>query len=88
MIDLFCDSFKSVPKHIVLDIDDTPDTVHGGQQLAFFNAHCDEYIFQPIHTFEATTGKPVLSLPRPGKRPTGKEAAGIIKHVIRRIRRN
>ena len=88
MIDLFCDSFPSVPARIVLDIDDTPDTVHGGQQLAFFNAHYDEYVFQPIHIFEATTGKPVLSLLRPGKRPSGKEAARILKHVIRRIRRN
>ena len=88
MIDLFCDSFKSVPARIVLDIDDTSDTVHGGQQLAFFNAHYDEYVFQPIHIFEATTGKPVLSLLRPGKRPTGKEAARIIKHVIGRIHRN
>ena len=88
MIDLFCDSFKSVPARIVLDIDDTPDTVHGGQQLAFFNAHYDEYIFQPIHIFEAATGKPVLSLLRPGKRPSGKEAARVLKHVIRRIRRN
>ena len=87
-IDLFCDSFKSVPARIVLDIDDTPDTVHGGQQLAFFNAHYDEYIFQPIHIFEAATGKPVLSLLRPGKRPSGEEAARVLKHVIRRIRRN
>ncbi len=88
MIDLFCDSFKSVPARIVLDIDDTPDAVHGGQQLALFNAHYDEYVFQPIHIFEATTGKPVLSLLRPGKRPSGKEAARILKHVIRRIQRN
>lgn len=88
MIDLFCDSFKSVPARIVLDIDDTPDAAHGGQQLALFNAHYDEYVFQPIHIFEATTGKPVLSLLRPGKRPSGKEAARILKHVIRRIRRN
>ena len=88
MIDLFCDSFKSVPARIVLDIDDTPDTAHGGQQLALFNAHYDEYVFQPIHIFEATTGKPVLSLLRPGKRPSGKEAASILEHVIRRIRRN
>ena len=34
MIDLFCDSFERVPQRIVLDIDDTPDAVHGGQQLA------------------------------------------------------
>jgi hypothetical protein len=88
MIDLFCDSFKSVPARIVIDIDDTPDVVHGGQQLALFNGHYDEYVFQPIHIFEAATGKPVLSLLRPGKRPLGKEAAGVLKHVIRRIQRN
>jgi hypothetical protein len=39
MIDLFCDSFERVPQRIVLDIDDTPDTVHGGQQLALFCQH-------------------------------------------------
>ncbi len=36
----------------------------------------------------AATAKPVLSLLRPGKRPSGKEAARILKHVIRRIRRH
>jgi hypothetical protein len=87
MIDVFCASFKTVPERIVLDIDDTDDAVHGGQQLALFNAHYDAYCFQPIHIFEAATGKPVLALLRPGKRPSGKEAAGILKHVIGRIRR-
>ena len=43
MIDLFCASFTSVPARIVLDIDDTDDTVHGGQQLALFNAHYDDW---------------------------------------------
>jgi hypothetical protein len=86
MIDLFCASFKVVPGRIVLDIDDTFDAVHGGQQLALFNAHYDNYCFQPIHIFEAATGKPVLSLLRPGKVPSGSEAARILKHVIGRIR--
>ncbi len=88
MIDLFCESFERVPQRITLDIDDTADTVHGGQQLALFNAHYDAYCFQPIHIFEAATGKPVLSLLRPGKRPSGEEAARILDHVIRRIRRH
>ena len=88
LIDLFCDSFASVPERIVLDIDDTDDTVHGAQQLALFNAHYDDYCFQPIHIFEAATGKPVLSLLRPGKRPSGEEAAEILRHVIGRIRHN
>ncbi len=49
MIDLFCASFRCVPARIVLDIKpalgldpgDTNDAVHGGQQLALFNAHHD-----------------------------------------------
>jgi len=62
MIDMFCDSFDKVPRRILLDIDDTVDRVHGGQQLALFNAHHDSRCFLPIHIYEATTGKPpVLS---------------------------
>jgi hypothetical protein len=38
MVEVFCDSFEQVPRRIVLDIDDTEDRVHGGQQLALFNA--------------------------------------------------
>jgi hypothetical protein len=38
---VFCDSFEQVPRRIVLDIDDTEDRVHGGQQLALFNSYYD-----------------------------------------------
>jgi len=88
MIDLFCASFPQVPETITLDIDETEDIAHGQQELAFFNAYYDDYCFQPIHIFEATTGKPVLALLRPGKRPSGKEAARIIAHATRCIRKN
>ena len=53
-----------MPRCIVLDIDDTDDAVHGQQQLALFNTHAGGYCFQPIKIFEATTGRPVLSLLR------------------------
>jgi hypothetical protein len=70
----------------VLDIDDTDDAVHGQQQLALFNTHAGGYCFQPIKIFEATTGRPVLSLLHPGKRPSGEEVEQILRHV-RRCRR-
>jgi hypothetical protein len=70
-IDLFLESYKTPPHSIVLDIDDTDDLVHGGQQLALFNTHAGGYCFQPMHIFEAGSGKPILSLMRPGKRPSG-----------------
>ena len=72
----------------MLDIDDTDDPVHGQQELALFNAHYDCTCFQPIHIFEAMSGKPILSLLRPGKRPSGKEVARVLRHVVGRIRKH
>jgi hypothetical protein len=57
---------------IVLDIDDTFDAVHGGQQLPLFNAHYDEYGFQPIVVFDGE-GRMPISLN--GKIFTGELAA-------------
>ena len=88
MIDAFCDSYARVPSQIVLDIDDTVDLAHGGQQLSLFSTHAGDTCFQPILIFEAGTEKPVAALLRPGKRPSGEEAAGVLRHVIRRIRSN
>ena len=87
-IDLFCRGYATPPKSIELDIDDTDDMVHGGQQLALFNSHAGGHCFQPIHIFEATSGKPILSLMRPGKRPAGEEIARVLWHVIHRLRKH
>src|SRR6202046_1589024 len=86
MVGLFCDSFDQVPRRILLDIDDTEDRVHGGQQLALFNAHYDSRCFLPIHIYEATTGRPVAIILRPGKTPDGAEVALVLRHVIGHIR--
>ena len=86
MVELFCDSFEQVPRRIVLDIDDTQDRVHGGQQLALFNAYYDSRCFQPIHIYEAVTAKPVAIILRPGKTPDGAEVTLVLRHVIGRIR--
>jgi hypothetical protein len=86
MVELFCDSFTAVPRRIVLDIDDTLDRVHGQQQLALFNAHHGGHCFLPIHIYEATSGKPVAMILRPGKTPDGAEVALVLRHVVRAIR--
>jgi len=87
MVELFCDSFEQVPRRIVLDIDDTCDPAHGQQQLALFNAHYGERCFLPIHIYEATTGKPVAVILRPGKTPDGAEVMLVLRHVVAAIRR-
>ncbi|MBP2314940.1 IS1380 family transposase, partial [Azospirillum soli] len=86
MVELFCDSFATVPRRLVLDIDDTEDRVHGAQQLSLFHAHYDGRCFLPMHIYEATTGKPVAVILWPGKTPDGAEVALVLRHVVRAIR--
>ena len=85
MVDLYCESFATVPKRITLDIDDTFDAVHGGQQLRLFNAHYDEYGFQPIVVFDGE-GRFVTAVLRPAKRPSGKEIKPFLRRLLRAIR--
>lgn len=87
MVDLYCASFKQVPKRIVLDIDDTFDAVHGGQQLRLFNAHHDDYGFQPIVVFDGD-GRFVTCVLRPARRPGGKEIKPFLRRLLRAIRSN
>lgn len=87
MVDLYCESFRQVPKRITLDIDDTFDAVHGGQQLRLFNAHYDEYGFQPIVVFDGE-GRFVTTVLRPAKRPGGKEIRAFLRRLLRAIRAN
>ena len=85
MVDLYCESVATVPKRITLDIDDTFDAVHGGQQLRLFNAHDDEYGFQPIVVFDGE-GRFVTAVLRPAKRPSGKEIKPFLRRLLRAIR--
>jgi hypothetical protein len=85
MVGLYCASFRQVPRRIVLDVDDTFDAVHGGQQLRLFNAYYDEYGFQPIVVFDGE-GRPVTAMLRPARRPTGAEARTFLRRLVREIR--
>src|SRR5277367_5806591 len=86
MVDFWCARHPHPPKGIVLDIDDTADTVHGHQQMSLFNAHYDERCFLPIHVYDAETGHCVVTIMRPGKTPDGKEVRAHLRRLVRRIR--
>lgn len=85
LVGQYCGSFRAAPKRIVLDIDDTFDRVHGGQQLRLFNAYYDDYGFQPIVVFDAE-GRFVTAVLRPGKRPSGVEIRGFVRRLIGALR--
>jgi hypothetical protein len=85
LVEQYCSSFRAMPRRIVLDIDDTFDRVHGGQQLRLFNAYYDDYGFQPIVVFD-NEGRFVTAMLRPGKRPSGPEIRGFVRRLIGAIR--
>ncbi len=87
LVEQYCASFRQVPKRIVLDIDDTFDRVHGGQQLRLFNAHYEDYGFQPIVVFDGE-GRFVTALLRPGKRPSGVEIRAFLRRLVGALRAN
>ena len=86
MIDIYCDSHDAPPAAVTLDIDDTFDAAHGEQQLTFWNGFHGERGYAPIHVYETATGRPVAFILRPAKTPSGKEIAGHVRRLIRRIR--
>src|SRR5499427_1812648 len=70
----------------VLDIDDTFCAAHGGQQLAFWNAHHAERGFASMHIYHVASGTPVAAILRPARTPKGSEVCTVIKHVTKRLR--
>lgn len=69
----------------ILDIDDTFNAAHGGQQLAFWNGHQDERGFATMHVYHAGSGLPVATILRPAKTPSGTEVRTVVKHLTKRI---
>src|SRR6266446_9102213 len=65
----------------IIDIDDTFCAAHGGQQLAFWNAHHDERGFASMHVYHVASGTPVAAILRPARTPKGTEVRTVVKHV-------
>ena len=72
----------------IIDIDDTFCAAHGGQQLAFWNAHHDERGFASMHIYHVASGTPVVTILRPARTPKGTEVRTVVKHVTKRLRQH
>jgi Transposase DDE domain group 1 len=85
MVDQFCASVT--PGEVeMFDIDDSFCAAHGGQQLAFWNAHHDERGFANMHIYHVGSGAPVAIILRPARTPRGTEVRTVIKHVTKLLR--
>jgi hypothetical protein len=72
----------------ILDIDDPFCAAHGGQQLAFWNAHHELRGFAPIHIYHVASDTPVVAIRRPARTAKGTEVRCVIKYVTKRLRKH
>ena len=86
-VEHFLDSYEKAPRYICIDLDPTPNRVYGGQQLGLFNAHCDDYCLMPFHVYEGLTGRLIATIVRPGQTPSKEEILGLLRRIVRRIRK-
>ena len=72
---------------VILDIDSTDDATYGAQQLSFFHGYYDQHMYHPLLVFDGDTGELITVRLRPGNTHASKGAAGILRRLIRKIRR-
>jgi len=84
MVELFIESFRSVPRELVLDFDATDVLVHGNQVGRFFHGFYGNYCFLPLYV---TCGNQLLvSYLRPSKIDGARHAWAVLALLVRRLR--
>ncbi|WP_281033156.1 transposase [Mesorhizobium sp. M6A.T.Ce.TU.002.03.1.1] len=87
MVDLYCASFRQVPKRIVLDIDDTFVPCMAADNCACSTPIMTNTGFQPIVVFDGD-GRFVGAVLRPAKPPSGLRSARHLRRLVQAIRSN
>lgn len=71
---------------VIVDIDSTDDATHGQQQLTFFHGFFDHYVYHPLLIFDGD-GQLITAILRPGNQHASRGARGLLRRLIRKIRR-
>jgi hypothetical protein len=85
-VEQFVASYAEPPPAIVLDLDHSEDPTHGQQVFSFYNGHYGHHCYLPLYVFEGLSGRLITAVLRPGKTPTGRENAMIVKRILKRLR--
>lgn len=88
MVDNFIHSYEGkAPDGLVLDLDPTACLVYGQQELGLFSTHVGDTCLMPFHLYEGQSGRLIATALHPGKTPQAKAIIGILRRVVRRIRK-
>lgn len=84
LVEQFINSFKKVPKELILDFDATDDPVHGNQEGRFFHGYYDRYCFLPLYVFCGS--QLLVAYLRPSNIDPARHAWAILKLLVSRLR--
>ena len=78
---------KSRRRRVILDLDSTDDPTHGQQEFSFWHGYYDNRIYHPLLVFDAGTGDLICALLRAGNAGAARSAVGLLRRIVREIRR-
>ena len=88
MVDNFIASYAGrAPAGLVLDLDPTACIVYGQQELGMFSTHVGDTCLMPFHLYEGQSGRLIATALHPGKTPTAKAILGILRRVVKKLRK-
>jgi len=86
LIETFIQTRPEPLTEITLDIDPSEAATYGNQQLTFFNAHYDSYMYFPQFICDAKTRGLLAAVLRPGNVGTVQGAIVLLDRVVRLLR--
>ncbi len=82
---IFC---KPAFVQYIIDCDDKNNNAHGNQLLIEYNHNYRECCFMPLYIFKGLSGKLITTILKPGRWSKATDVFGILKRVIRFIRKH
>jgi hypothetical protein len=83
---LFIQNRPEPPEEITLDVDSTNVDTHGMQQLTFFNAYYDGYVYHPLLVHDAKSGYTLGVVLRPGNAGGARELLVTLSTIVPLLR--
>ena len=87
LVHCFTRRYPQAPTEIILEFDSSDDPVHGQQEFAAFNAYYDHRIYHPLLIGEGNSGHLITALLRPGTAHASRGACGILKRLVKHLRK-
>jgi hypothetical protein len=78
---------EGVPQHILLDFDSTDDPTHGEQEGTAYHGYFAQHMYHPLLVFDGHTGQLITAVLRPGNAHSGRGAVGVLRRLVRALRR-